>query len=285
MTKAAPKSDVNNSAFFITQPVEKLPIKRVCKGEPLRPSRTFISINNFLPLADDLQAPGTGCFWLTVLCTVSETCRVCDAVMDTLKKITPSRFSTLPTLCWKEKGILTSPRITSKRSCLSIWGSYIFQHTIFVAGNPVREHCLLLPRNDPSSVSAHFFQTVQEKKSLIETFQRGCVCIVPGPHLTIYCCWLEQQGGVVIGATVLQPDNPGSVSLDSQSPPCGGALQQDFLSATGMPLWKGGAQAEMYPDKPLQNNTTQARLAKEQNLTQLVRHYLLNPGSLFSTVK
>lgn len=120
MTKAAPKSDVNNSAFFIMQPVEKLLIKRVCKGEPLRPSRTFISINNFFPLADDLQAPGTGCFWLTVPCTVSETCRVCDAVMDTLKKITPSRFSTLPTLCWKEKGIRTSPRITSKRSCLSM---------------------------------------------------------------------------------------------------------------------------------------------------------------------
>lgn len=163
----------------------------------------------------------------------------------------------------------------------SRWGSYIFQHTIFVPSDPAREHCLLPPRNDPSTVSAHFFQTFQEKKSLIETFQRGCVCTVPGPHLTIYCCWLERQGGVVIGATVLQPDNPGSVSLDSQSPTYGRALQLDFLSATGMQLWRDGAQPKMYPDKPLQNNTTQACQAKEQNLTQLVRHYLLNPDSFF----
>lgn len=116
VTKAALKSDVNNSAFFITQPV-CLHIVRVGKGEPLRQSSTFISINNFLSLADDLQAPRPGWFSLTVLCTVSETCRVCDAVMDTLKKITPSKFSTLPTLCQTEKGICTSPRIILKLSC------------------------------------------------------------------------------------------------------------------------------------------------------------------------
>lgn len=167
--------------------------------------------------------------------------------MDTLKKITPSRFSTLPTLCWTEKGILTSPRIISMVSCFSIWGSYIFQNTIFVTGNPVREHCLLPPRNDPSTVSAHFFQTFQEK--YLDLNISLLLCIVPVPHSTIYCCWLDQQGGVVIGVTVLQPEGLGSIPLDSQNPPCWGALQQDmeFLPAAGMQFrltlaWRGTTQ-------------------------------------------
>lgn len=138
--------------------------------------------------------------------------------MDTLKKITPSRFSTQPTLCWTEKGILTSPRIISMLSCCSIRVSYFFQHTIFVTGNPVREHCLLPPRNDPSTVSAHFFQTFQEKS--LDLNISVLLCIVPVPHLTIYCCWLDQQGGVVIGVTVLQPEGLGSIPLDSPNPPC-----------------------------------------------------------------
>lgn len=157
------------------------------------------------------EPPERAGFDLTVLCTISETCRVCDAVMDTLKKVTPSRFSTLPTLCWTEKGILTSPRIISMLSCFSIWGSYIFQRTIFGAGNPAREHCLLPPRNDPSTVSAHFFQTFQEISRDLNISVR--LCIVPVPHLTIYCCWLDQQGGVVIGVTVLKPEPTGLDSL------------------------------------------------------------------------
>lgn len=159
--------------------------------------------------------------------------------MDTLKKITPSRFSTLPTLCWTEKGILTSPRIISMLSCCSIRGSYFFQHTIFVTGNPVREHCLLPPRNDSSTVSAHFFQTFQEKS--LDLNISVLLYIVPVPHLTIYCCWLDQQGGVVIVVTVLQPEGLGSIPLDSPNPPCWGALQQDmeFLPAAGMKFWSG----------------------------------------------
>lgn len=75
------------------------------------------------------------------------------------------------------------------------------------------------------------------------------LCIVPVPHLTIYCCWLDQQGGVVIGVTVLQPEGLGSIPLDSQNPPCWGALQQDmeFLPAAGMQFrltlaWRGTTQ-------------------------------------------
>lgn len=181
--------------------------------------------------------------------------------MDTLKKITPSRLSTLPTLCWTEKGILTSPRITSKLSCFSIRGSYIFQHTIFVTGNPVREHCLLPPRNDPSTVSAHFFQTFQEKKIWLSVW----LCIVPVPHLTIYCCWLDQQGGVVIGVTVLQPEDLGSISLDSQSPPCWGALQQDFLPATGMQLWGDAVLTKINPDKTPAKERTLVRQKKTES--------------------
>lgn len=37
-------------------------------------------------MADDLPAPRPGWFSLTVLYTVHETCRMCDVVMDTLKK-------------------------------------------------------------------------------------------------------------------------------------------------------------------------------------------------------
>lgn len=131
----------------------------------MRLPSTFISINNFLPMAHGLSAPQPGWFSLTVLYTVHETCRMCDVVMDTLKKISPSRLSTLPTLCWTEKGILTSPHIISKLSCFPIWGSYFpASFFFFVIGNPARELCLLLPRNDPSAVAAYFFQTFQERK-------------------------------------------------------------------------------------------------------------------------
>lgn len=81
--------------------------------------------------------------------------------MDTLKKVPPSRFSTLPTLCWTEKGILTSPHIISMLPCFSIWGSYFFQHTIFVTGKPVREHCLL-PREMTHCLST-FLSNVSRK--------------------------------------------------------------------------------------------------------------------------
>lgn len=81
MTKAALKSDENNSALFRLQEHH---VQHVCKAERLEPSGTFISINNFLLPADDLWALTTGWFGLTVRRTVSETCRVCDAVMDTL---------------------------------------------------------------------------------------------------------------------------------------------------------------------------------------------------------
>lgn len=177
-------------------------------------------------MADDLPAPRPGWFSLTVLSTVHETCRMCDVVMDTLKKITPSRFSTLPTLCWTEKGILTSPRIISKPSCFSIWGSYIFQHPFFfVIGNPARELCLLLPRNDRNAVSVHFFQTFQEKEEKPLHLNISLrLRIVPVPHWTIYCCWPGQQGGVVLGVTVLQPEDLDSISHDSWNPPCWGAL-------------------------------------------------------------
>lgn len=48
--------------------------------------------------------------------------------------------------------------------------------------------------------------------------------IVPVPHWTIYCCWPGQQGGVVFGVTVLQPEDLDSISRDSWNPPCWGAL-------------------------------------------------------------
>lgn len=104
-----------------------------------------------------LEPPEPACFWLTLLWTRRKACSVCDAVMDTLKKLSAARFSTLPTLCWTDREILTSPRITSKLSCLDTTLLY-FPVSSF---NREREHCLLLPRNDPSTVSAHFFQTFQ----------------------------------------------------------------------------------------------------------------------------
>lgn len=48
--------------------------------------------------------------------------------MDTVKQVTPCRFSTLPTLCWTDSGMLASPRITSRLSCVAVRGSYIFRH-------------------------------------------------------------------------------------------------------------------------------------------------------------
>lgn len=176
-------------------------------------------------MADDLPALRPGWFSLTVLFTVHETCRMCDVVMDALKKITPSRLSTLPALFWTEKGILTSPHIISKLSCFPIWGSYFpASFFFFVIANPAKELCLLLPRNDPSAVSAYFFQTFQEKKNPHLNISLR-LRIVPVPHWTIYCCWPGQQGGVVFGVTVLQPEDLDSISRDSWNPPCWGALQ------------------------------------------------------------
>lgn len=94
----------------------------------------------------------------------------------------------------------------------------LFPSYNFLTGNPVREHCLLPPRNGPGTVAGHFFQTFQE--IFFDLNISALLCIVQVPHLTIYCFWLNQRGGVVIGVTVLQPDGLGSIPLDSQNPPC-----------------------------------------------------------------
>lgn len=177
------------------------------------------------------------CFWLTVPCTVSESDRACDAVMDTLKKITPCRFSTLPTLCWTETGALTSPHMTSKLSR----GSYIFQYTIFlflfffffVTINPEWEHCPLTPKY---RLFAFLLNTSREKSLHLKLLV--WLCIVPVPHLTTYYRWLEQRGGVAICVIVLQPEDLCSISPDNQYPTYRGALHQDFLQATGLHLWR-----------------------------------------------
>lgn len=124
-------------------------------------------------MADDLPAPRPGWFSLTVLSTVHETCRMCDVVMDTLKKITPSRFSTLPTLCWTEKGILTSPHIISKPSCFSIWGSYIFQHPFFFCYWQSGERTLSVPAEKWPKHSLHAFLSniSRERKKKTPSFK------------------------------------------------------------------------------------------------------------------
>lgn len=121
-------------------------------------------------MADDLPAPRPGWFSLTVLYTVHETCRMCDVVMDTLKKNhTIQAFHTAHIVLDRE----TNSNVTShyikafvlpnmRQLFSSILFSFFF--SFFVIGNPARELCLLLPRNDPSAVSVYFFQTFQAKK-------------------------------------------------------------------------------------------------------------------------
>lgn len=184
-------------------------------------------------MADDLPAPRPGCFLLTVLYTVHETCRMCDVVMDTLKKITPYRLSTLPTLCWTEKGILKSPHIISKLSCFPIWGSYFPASFFFFFLLAVqRENFVCYCREMTQAQSLRIsFKHFKRKKPLHLNISLR-LRIVPVPHWTIYCCWPGQQGGVVFGVTVLQPEDLDSISRDSWNPPCWGALRiHDYKDA------------------------------------------------------
>lgn len=110
--------------------------------------------------------------------------------MDTLKKVTPSRFSTLPTLCWTEKGILTSPHIISTLSCFSIWGGCFFptynsrcwqssERTLSVAAEERPKLCLVT-----------FLSNIFETNPSISTFR--CCSVSCQSHI-----WLH----IVVGWT------------------------------------------------------------------------------------
>lgn len=205
--------------------------RKIDFSAPLRLPSTFISINNFLPVAEDLPAPQPGWFSLTVLYAVHETCRMCDVVMDTLKKNhTIQAFHTAHIVLDRERNsnvtlhYIKAFMLPNMRQLFSSISFFFF----FVIGNPAKDLCLLLPRNDPSAVSAYFFQTFQEREKKKNNLHLNIslrLRIVPVPHWTIYCCWLGQQGGVVFGVTVLQPEDLDSISRDSWNPPCWGALR------------------------------------------------------------
>lgn len=185
-------------------------------------------------MAHGLPAPQPGWFSLTVLYTVHETCRMCDVVMDTLKKISPSRLSTLPTLCWTEKGILTSPHIISKLSCFPIWGSYFPASFFFCYWQSSERTLSATAEKWPKRSRRVFLSNIsrERKKKNLHLNISLRLRIVPVPHWTIYCCWPGQQGGVVFGVTVLQPEDLDSISRDSWNPPCWGALRiHDYKDA------------------------------------------------------
>lgn len=97
------------------------------------------------------------------------------------------------------------------------------------------------------ALSQHISFKHFKKKKSCDLNISALVCFVLALHLTIYCCWRDQRGGVVFGVTVLQPEGLGSILLDSQNPPCWGALQQDMeLLPAGMQLW-GDAVGKMQP--------------------------------------
>lgn len=103
----------------------------------------------------------------------------------------------------------------------SYWQSR--ERTLSVTTAKWPEHCLVT-----------FLSNISEKS--LDLNVEVLLRIVPASHLTIYCCWLHQQGGVVIGVMMLQPQGLGSIPSDSQDPPCWGALQQDmkFLATDWM---------------------------------------------------
>lgn len=149
------------------------------------------------------------------------TCGVRDAVMDTLKKITPSSLfhSGHIVLDRVRNSNVTSHHITAFRA--SQYNPTIPPPhrplNVQLTGSSVEQRCLLHPQNGLCTVGGHFFQT-QREKSLDSNV---CVlpCVMPVAHLALYCCWLNRWGGVVISVTVLQPDSQGSILSDSQSPP------------------------------------------------------------------
>lgn len=143
--------------------------------------------------------------------------------------VTPSRFSTLPTLCWTEKGILTSPHIISKPPCFPIWGSYFPASFIFFLLLAIRWenfvcYCREMTQAQSPRISFKHFKRERGKKSLHLNISLR-LHIVPVPHWTIYCCWPGWRGGVVFGVTVLQPEDLDSISRDNWNPPCWGALR------------------------------------------------------------
>lgn len=107
--------------------------------------------------------------------------------MDTLKEVTPSRFSTLPTLCWTEKGILTSPHIISTLSCFSIWGGCFFPTLQFLLLAIQRENVVCYrQRNEPSTVLLHFFQTFFFSRQIRWFEHFRCCSVSCQSHIWLY---------------------------------------------------------------------------------------------------
>lgn len=85
-------------------------------------------------------------------------------------------------------------------------------------------YCREMTQAQSPRISFKHFKREKKKKNLHLNISLR-LRIVPVPHWTIYCCWLGQQGGVVFGVTVLQPEDLDSISRDSWNPPCWGALR------------------------------------------------------------
>lgn len=214
-------------------------------------------------MADDLPAPRPGWFSLTVLYTVHETCRMCDVVMDTLKKNhTVQAFHTAHIVLDRE----TNSNVTShyikafvlpnmRQLFSSILFSFFF---LFLLLAIQRENFVCYCREMTQAQSPCIsFKHFKRKKNLHLNISLR-LRIVPVPHWTIYCCWLSQQGGVVFGVTVLQPEDLDSISRDSWNPPCWGALR-----------------IHDYKDAALKRRKTVINTEKAQNCSRTTSKWLL----------
>lgn len=217
------KSDVSTFFFWRNK------TKKIYFSAPLRLPSTFISINNFLPMAADLPAPQPGWFLLTVLYAVHETCRMCDVVMDTLKKNrTIQAFHTAHIVLDRERNSNVTlhyikafmlPNMRQLFSSIFFFLLLAIQRKTFVC------YCREMTQAQSPRISFKHFKRERKKKNNLHLNISLRLRIVPVPHWTIYCCWLGQQGGVVFGVTVLQPEDLDSISRDSWNPPCWGALR------------------------------------------------------------
>lgn len=159
-----------------------------------------------------------------------ETCRICDVVMDTLKKKnhTIQAFHTAHIVLDRERNsnvtlhYIKAFVLPNMRQLFS--SIFFFFLLLAIQRKTFVCYCREMTQAQSPRISFKHFKREKKKKNLHLNISLR-LRIVPVPHWTIYCCWLGQQGGVVFGVTVLQPEDLDSISRDSWNPPCWGALR------------------------------------------------------------
>lgn len=111
-----------------------------------------------------------------------------------------------------------------------------------------RENTVCYRRGMTQALSQHISFKHFKKYPVIWTFRCGSVSCQSLIWPYIVVGWTSREVLWLVSRSFSR-SRRGSIPFDSQNPPCWGALQQDFLAATGMQLWRGAVQKDINPDK------------------------------------